>query len=163
MRARIAASLIVAASLMPLLPASGQDRPDYLDDRSTASSVVASFYNAINRQEYSRAYSYFGIDAAGASYEDFKAGYADTASVSVKTGAEISDGAAGSTYYTLPVAIDAQSRAGKHKVFAGCYTLRLVQPAVQDTPQFSPLHIEKAALKVAKGSLDMLVGKPCAP
>ncbi len=32
----------------------------YLDDRSTPIQVLKSYYNAINRQEYVRAYSYWG-------------------------------------------------------------------------------------------------------
>ena len=38
--------------------------PDYLDDRSTAEAVIGSYYDAINRKEYARAYSYREPQAA---------------------------------------------------------------------------------------------------
>lgn len=144
------------------VPALAQEQPPtYLDDRSTAERVISSFYNAIDRQEYLRAYSYFGPGAEVSDYAKFKAGYQTTTRVTIKTGTETSEGAAGSIYYTLPVAIDALNTDGTHQVFAGCYTLRLAQPSVQDAPPFVPLHIERGALKPAEGSLDELVAKPC--
>lgn len=46
-----------AAALMAVASAAFAHEP-YLDDRSTATSVVRSYYNAINSREYSRAWSY---------------------------------------------------------------------------------------------------------
>ncbi|MGH6859926.1 MAG: hypothetical protein ACRECY_06700, partial [Phyllobacterium sp.] len=40
-----------------------QTPPEYLDDRSTPETVIKSYYNAINRQEYARAYSYYAPDS----------------------------------------------------------------------------------------------------
>jgi hypothetical protein len=117
-------------------------QPAYLDDRSTAAALVRSFYNAVNRQEYARAYTYFGANPPQP-YASFAGGYANTAFVTVATGAAVSDGAAGSIYYTLPVAIDAQQSNGTHKQFAGCYVTRLVQPTIQDPP-VEPMFIFKA-------------------
>lgn len=57
-----------------------------------------------------------------------------------------SEGAAGSTFFEIPVAIAATSKKGDQKIFAGCYTLRLVNGAVQDPPN-APLRISKAGLK----------------
>ena len=62
--------------------------PAYLDDRSTAGSLVRSFYNAVNLHQYARAYSYFGDNAAPEPYENFAQGYQDTQFVTVVTGAE---------------------------------------------------------------------------
>jgi hypothetical protein len=146
----------VAAILATALPAFSA-MPDYLDDRSTPQSLVKSFYNAVDRQEYARAYTYFA-DGAPLPYPAFAQGYADTASVSVLTGKAESDGAAGSTYFNLPVAIDAVSKTGTHKQFAGCYTLRLVQPAIQDPP-VKPMFIDKATLKPAHGALKDILPK----
>jgi hypothetical protein len=126
-------------------------QPAYLDDRSTAASLVRSYYNAVNRHEYARAYTYFG-DSPPQPYQQFADGYADTVSVSVATGAATSDGAAGSTYFTLPVAIDALQSNGTHRQFAGCYTTRLIQPGVQDPP-VTPMFIYKATLHVAHGPI----------
>jgi len=146
--------------------AAAQDTPAYRDDRSTATSVIESLYNAINRHEYLRAWSYFETEAGGddatADYEAFKEGYADTVSVTIVTGTETAEGAAGSTYYTIPAAIEAVDGEGKHRRFAGCYTLRLAQPAIQDTPPFSPLHIIEGALKPVKsGDLDAILPESC--
>jgi hypothetical protein len=131
-------------------PALAQDQPDYLDDRSTAEAVIRSYYNAIDRKEYARAYSYFG-GAAAPEYEGFVKGYADTADVAVMFGEMAQEGAAGSTYYTLPVTLDVSRTDGTSAKFAGCYTLRLVQPANQAEPPFEGIHIEGAKLHEAKG------------
>ena len=151
------AVLVLGGVVMPAMA----DNSSYVDDRSTAKTVIESFYNAINRSEYARAYSYFGDSADIQPFADFQAGYADTASVTVKTGDETSEGAAGSTYYTLPVAIDAEATDGTHKVFAGCYQLRLVQPALQEEPPFRPLHIEKGTLKLVEEPFEKVTMTTC--
>ena len=52
------------------LPAATEEAPaaqaDYMDDRSTPVSLIGSLYNAIDRHEYLRAWSYFAEDS-----EDF--------------------------------------------------------------------------------------------
>jgi hypothetical protein len=161
--------MLRAAALVVVLfatPAFAQD--DYLDDRSTGTAVIKSFYNAINRQEYVRAWDYFQHDVDPdqtqvlvAPFTQFQAGYADTASVTLLTGEEVSEGAAGSLYYSVPVAIDAVSTSGEHTQFAGCYTLRLVQPLLQETPPYKPLHIDQADLKPAKGELADILPASC--
>lgn len=153
---RIASATFAVFVALPALAA----QPAYLDDRSTAAALVKSFYNAINRHEYARAYTYFG-SVAPQPYATFADGYADTASVKVATGRTVSDGAAGSVYYTLPVAIDALQSDGTHKQFAGCYTARLVQPSVQDPP-VTPMFIAKAHLDAAHGSLRAILPR-CPP
>ncbi|HEY4201016.1 MAG TPA: hypothetical protein VGM83_10685 [Devosiaceae bacterium] len=139
-----------------------QNDPDaYMDDRSDPVAVITSFYNAINRQEYVRAYSYYGDAAQAGDYQKFADGYADTAHVELLTGKATSDGAAGSIYYSLPIAIDAKAADGSHKQYAGCYLLRLSNPQVQATPPFNPMHIEKGALKPASGALDAILPSKC--
>ena len=145
--------LLVLALTTPAIAA-----PQYLDDRSTPEAVISSFYNAIGRQEYARAWSYYEDGQGVPRFDDFVKGYADTASVAVSFGQSAQEGAAGSIYYTLPVSIDALSGAGKHSYFAGCYTLRLANPAIQAAPPFRPLHIVEGHLKKAKGP-----GKSFAP
>jgi len=126
--------------------------PAYLDDRSTAASLVNSYYNAVNRREYARAYTYFGPNGGPKPYADFAQGYQDTEHVSVLTGAAQSDGAAGSIYYTIPVAIDALTADGRHRQFAGCYVTRLIEPGNQDPPVV-PMYIYQAKLNAAHGRL----------
>ena len=158
--------LLLAAALALVSAPSVLADEAYIDDRSTATSVITSFYNAISRQEMTRAWSYYRHDdptdaASTAKFDEFAKGYADTASVTLLTGVEQPDGAAGSVYYTLPVAIDAVSNSGTHTQFAGCYTLRLVQPANQVVPPFSPLHIEEGHLEPAKGELSAILPTDC--
>jgi hypothetical protein len=147
-------ALPLAALAAPVLAA---DAP-YLDDRSTPQSVISSFYNAIDRQEYARAYSYYADGQGAPKFADFQQGYADTKSVKVTFGKAAAEGAAGSTYWTLPVSLDAVNAAGKHSYFSGCYTLRLANPSIQAVPPFEPLHITDGKLKSAKGA-----GKSFAP
>ena len=51
------------------------------------------------------------------------------------------EGAAGSLYYKVPLALKALTTSGAAQTFVGCYTLRLAQPAVQATPPFQPIGI----------------------
>jgi len=144
-------TLITLALLAIALPALAQEPPQYLDDRSTPQAVVQSYYNAINRTERARAHSYYHPGNAPP-YEDWAAGYAHTASVELVLGEVSAEGAAGSTYYNLPVALAATSDTGAVTRFSGCYILRLVNPGVQSVP-FSPMHIEQAHLEPLDGPL----------
>ena len=144
------------------LPASAQE-PDYVDDRSTPVAVIQSFYNAIDRHEYARAYSYYAEGQGVAPFDQFQAGYADTDTVSIAFGEVASEGAAGSTFYTVPVSVDAVSTSGRHSYFAGCYTLRLANPSIQAEPPFQPMHIVEGHLKTAKGVGQKYAPKDCGP
>ena len=152
-------ALLVAMLGSTVLPALAQNEPDYRDDRSTPEAVVESLYNAVTRKEFLRAYSYFHANADVPPLEQFAKGYAETASARVRTGKATSDGAAGSIFYSLPVVVESTSTAGKSAVYAGCYELRLVQPAVQALPPFQPLGIVKGKLAETKASFDEARGK----
>lgn len=142
MNAAVAAALASTLALPSL--ASAQDA--YLDDRSDAASLVRSLYNAVNRKEYARAWDYYGDEKPAKTYDTFVQGYAETTRVDVATGAVSEEGAAGSVFYQVPVAIRATDAKGEQKVFAGCYTARLAQPQIQEPP-FRPMHIEKGTLE----------------
>lgn len=143
------AGLLLAALILLPFPASafGAALSTYRDDRSTPEAVVTSLYNAIDRHEYLRGWSYFreGPDRPG--HDSFEAGYRKTKSVRLKLGKATSEGAAGSVFYTLPVAIEATGTDGRKTVFEGCYELRLVDPSIQATPPFQPMGIVKGTLK----------------
>ncbi len=134
-------------------PAALSAPPAYSDDRSTPEALVQSLYNAINRKEYLRAWSYFQPGATPA-YTAFKAGYADTASVEVKLGKASAEGATGSVQTRLPVTIRAHQSDGTSTVFAGCYTLVQVDPSVQDAPPFRPIQIAMAHLQASTSGFD---------
>jgi len=132
----------------------------YLDDRSSADAVVNSLYNAINRHEFARAWGYFGDTKPAKDFATFVKGYDGTDTVEVKTGAVSEDGAAGSIYYSVPVAIQATDKKGEAKVFAGCYTVRQVNAQVQEPP-FQPIFIDKGALKPSTEDFDSAVPASC--
>ena len=140
---RILAGLLVAAAC----GSTARAEPAYLDDRSDAAQLVRSLYNAVNRHEYARAYDYF-VTPPVKSYDAYVKGYEDTEFVDVLTGEVKADGAAGSTYYTVPTAIRAKGKGGT-SYFAGCYTIKAVNGAIQDPPS-RPLQIQSAKLKPAK-------------
>lgn len=134
--------------------------PPYLDDRTDAAAVIHSLYNAISRHEYARAWDYFGDTKPTKDFDSFAKGYDGTETVEVLTGSAGSEGAAGSIYYTIPVAIRAVDKAGNGKVFAGCYTLRQVNAEVQ-APPFSPIRIEKGALEPSDKDIKEALPESC--
>lgn len=121
--------------------------PPYVDDRSDAGALLRSFYSAINRHEYTRAWSYFGETKPTEDFEQFVNGFKDTEEVRANVGEPGSEGAAGSVFYSVPVAVLARQKDGAQKVFAGCYTARLANPDIQAEPPFVGMHIEKGDLK----------------
>ncbi|MFZ1681850.1 MAG: DUF1176 domain-containing protein [Rhizobiaceae bacterium] len=138
------ASCLALASTV-VAPAGEPASPPFVDDRSDAAAVIRSLYSAVNRREYARAWSYFSTPPSK-SYEAFVNGYGATTHVDVVTGRPIAEGAAGSIYYLVPVAIRSTGPGEKENVFAGCYTVRQVNPQIQEPP-FRPMAIEKGALK----------------
>ncbi len=143
--ASIALAITLLATVLAGRTALAADAP-YIDNRSDAASLVRSLYSAINRKEYARAWSYFGETKPAKDFETFVAGFKDTVSVKVITGGVSAEGAAGSTYFSVPVAIAATGPDGSDTVFGGCYTARIVNPQLQETT-FAPLHLEKGSLK----------------
>ena len=154
--------LLTATSLLAsvyCVPALAQNSPVYLDDRSSPRQLINSLYNAINRHEYGRAYSYFSKPPSP-SYEDYEKGFAETDEVEVLTGLPAEDAGAGTVHYTLPVAIRSTSTNGDSRVFAGCYTLKLSSPSAQTTP-YTPLVIEEGHLRPAEGELKDVLPDRC--
>ena len=96
----------------------------YYEDRTGPVPLLASYYNAINRQDYPRAWDYWEHPPSP-SYESFVQGFANTASVLLAvrppTGFE---GAAGSTYTSIPALLSATHWDGSRHNFAGCFVVR---------------------------------------
>ncbi|CZT33728.1 hypothetical protein [Rhizobium sp. 9140] len=158
------ASLALSAALLTgtftLPPAAfAQDAP-YVDDRSDGAKLVRSLYNAIERKEFARAYAYFGDKPPAGDYASFVQGYRNTVEVEVTTGVVTQEGAAGSLYAPVPVAVRSVDKDGKERVFAGCYVTRIVNAAIQEPP-FMPLHIESAELGEVKTPFADAVPKVC--
>lgn len=116
----------------------------YLDDRSTATGLMMSFFNAINRMEYLRAYSYWRnpADSLG-TFDDFSTGYQETKAVSITFGEIGGDAGAGQMYYNVPVVLNVTKTDNSAQRFAACYILHLGQPSVQATPPFQSLSIDR--------------------
>lgn len=125
----------------------------YLDDRSDAVQVLRSLFNAVNRKEYLRAYSYWEPGAAELkSLDQFAQGYANTKSVQLIAGSPLTDAGAGQFYFKVPVTLFAQTGDGATQTFVGCYTLHISNPSIQGTPPFQPLAISAARVSlVANG------------
>jgi len=161
--------VLLAATALFSLAISGQaavaadDTPEapYVDDRSSAEAVIRSLYSAINRHEFARAWGYYGDAKPAKDFDSFVKGYDGTDKVEVATGAISDEGAAGSIFYNVPVAIRATDKSGGEKVFAGCYTLRQVNAQAQAAPPFDPIHIEKGALKPSTADFEKAVPPSC--
>ena len=119
----------------------------YLDDRSNAESLIRSLYNALNLHQYARAYDYFSEPPAK-DFASYARGYDNTEHVDVLVGESQADGAAGSTFYSVPTALRSKSKDGKFSYFAGCYTVRAIN--ADQEPPYKPLHINQAKLKPIK-------------
>jgi hypothetical protein len=106
----------LGAEIHPTAPpaSSAYDKPN------SPADLLASFYNAVNRQEYQRAYGYW--ETPPSSYDDFVRGYQDTASVQliVEPPTRI-EGAAGNLYAQVPTVLVATQRDSSRQTFAGCY------------------------------------------
>ena len=162
-------ALFAATAFLSLAPTgqtalAADDAPEapYVDDRSSADAVIRSLYSAINRHEFARAWGYFGETKPAKDFDSFVKGFDGTDKVEVETGSVSDEGAAGSIFYNVPVAIRATDKTGGEKVFAGCYTLRQVNAQIQAAPPFDPIpqalgeEVELFLLRL-KGSLDRLL------
>lgn len=67
-------------TIQTLAPAIATPAP--FDDTSTPAGTLKSFYNALDRHDYARAYTYLGYDD-GHTLADFTRGYTDTAAVTL--------------------------------------------------------------------------------
>lgn len=108
-------------TLPPDAPPAAPDGPGPAE----AVAVVRAYYGAINAADYSRAHALWATGASGQTPDQFAAGFAGTASVAADVGAPGRiEGAAGSRYIEVPVAVEARQRDGGVRRFVGAYTLR---------------------------------------
>lgn len=76
---------------------------------------MESYYNAINRKEYTRAYSYYSEEGREPDFKTFVKGYEKTKSVKVALRKTEPDPGAGQIYWSQPLAIEAEDEDGKKK------------------------------------------------
>jgi len=136
-------------------PGAGIDSSHYVDNRSAGEQVIQSYYNAVNRKEYSRAYGYWESGAAAlAPFGAFAAGYTNTKSVTLATKPGTTDVGAGQLYYSVPAVVTSSNADGSTTAFSGCYKLHLGSPNAQATPPFQPLGIQSAKIAQAASGAD---------
>lgn len=137
--------VIILALLLPLSVVSAQTEDQELAYNNPTSPVdlVASYYNAINRLEYQRAYSYW--QSPPNSYNDFVNGFADTLNIQVIVQPPTRIGvAAGSRYVSIPTVLIADHQDGTQHVFAGCFVTRISNLQPPDIPQEDVWHLYSA-------------------
>ena len=117
---------VPADVVAPALPAPAPAAPPE-PGAAEAAAVVRSYYASINAGQYPRAYALWsdGGRASGQTAGQFAGGFSDTAKVTVSTGEPGRvEGAAGSRYVTIPVAVEAVQADGSVRHYDGSYTLR---------------------------------------
>lgn len=154
---------VVVAPVTADAEAPAANDTDYLDDRSSAKALITSYFNAINRKEYARAWSYWTQGSDVQPYGKFKEGFANTKETQVTFGRASSEGAAGSLYTQQRIALSVSNEDGTHEYFAGCYTTHLSQPAVQDQVPFKPMGIREAKVTAVDtdAAAQALLTQPC--
>ncbi len=127
----------------------------YLDDRSSPIGLMNSFFNALNRREYLRAYSYWRnpADSLG-DFNAYMAGYETTDQVSITFGQIGGDAGAGQMFYNVPLLMDVLNTDGSTTQFVACYVLHLANPSVQGEPPFTPLAIQRGGAQMLTSGTD---------
>jgi hypothetical protein len=148
-------------------PSVAGETPFY-EERTDPVAALISYYNAINRKEYERAYSYFQgapnpDPTLAPPYKQFLQGYGDTALVTVAVGKVFMDAGAGNRYATFPVVLTARHTNGSTQLFSGCYTMHRVAEGISDDPNDELWSISAAKLAVAPAgsSVDQLLAQSC--
>ena len=132
-------------------PTSGASSGDVgARDPEAAVAVIRDYYAAIDQQDYRRAYRHWGDEgkASNQSFKGFADGFKHTASTSVEIGKPgLIEGAAGSSFITIPVTVAAVSDRGARQRFTGSYVLRHVNDVLGSTLAQRRWHIASASLK----------------
>ena len=150
------AATVAPPTTNPPGPQASPSAANYIDDRSTASQVIVSYYNAVNRREYSRAYSYYTTPSTAlGSFTNFANGYANTTSVDLVFGQITSDTSMSQTFFTVPVILKATTTNNAHTNYAACYIVHQANPSVFSGPGFQPMGIDRGGAKtLAGGAVD---------
>ncbi len=148
-------------------PATAGQVPFY-EDRTDPVAALVSFYNAITRKEYQRAYSYFQgapnpAPALVGPYAGWVQGYATTTAVTVATGKAVLDAGAGNIYAAFPVALTATHTDGSSQVFSGCYVMHRINAGISPNPNDALWSINAAQIGAApaNASVAQLLAQTC--
>lgn len=139
---------VSTATFAPIPTAFSTNVGGYIDDRSTPITLITSLFNAVNRKEYLRAYSYWSNPTTSlGSLTSFTNGYADTASVNIVFGTITSGAGAGQVYYTVPVLLKGIATNGQPGNYAACYVIHLARPENFGEPPIHPMSIDRGTAK----------------
>jgi hypothetical protein len=131
-------------------PPPDQPEPRY-DDCTDPVHLLASYFNAVNRREYQRAWEYWK-NPPNPSYEDFLQGYAETAFVllAIRPPTWV-EGAAGSQYAEVPsLPIATHTDASVH-AFVGCYVAWRVNPDLSGAAGEAGWSLDQARVRAIPG------------
>jgi hypothetical protein len=108
--------------------------------------LLASYYDAINRKQYQRAYGYW--QSPPMAYQQFANGFSDTTSVQLIVQPPTrGEGAAGSTYVQIATVLIAQHTDGSTHTYGGCFVTRKSNLQPPDIPKADVWHIYSAQLE----------------
>ncbi len=143
-------------------PASGGNipLPPAYEDRTTDVGLLQSYYNAINRRDFQRAYNYWENHTAAppngsGPYQAFAQGYATTASVVLNLGKPVTQGAAGSIFSDVPTVLIARQSDNSIQTFYGCYTVRRTNDGISPDPNAVLWRVYKGVLQAAPANPDL--------
>ena len=143
-------TLMILAWLMFRAVSALAGEPAYLDERSNALQLISSYFNAINRHEFARAWSYWREGMPGVTYKEFVERYNGIISIDFVPGVPVWEGAAGSIYFQVPLALRRNSDNNRPEMLRGCFVVKQVNPKIQDPP-FTPMQIIRGNLTRVKG------------
>lgn len=129
-------ALLILVTMLPLTLLAQEELPAY-DNLDSPIDLLASYYNAIERNEFARAYGYWGEwGSAPLEYSEFVVGFSETTSIQLIVQPPIRVGvAAGSAYVEIPTVLLAEHKDNTSHVFAGCFVTRrsnLQPPAIPE-------------------------------
>ena len=154
-----------------VMPAGNPASSPRYEDRTGVEQTLLSYYNAVNRKEYQRAYGYWESPGMGPTstppdYATFVQGYARTEYVAVTTGTPSYDAGAGNFWATVPTVIVATTIGGGREVFAGCYVLHHTNPGADPRPGAELWKLNRARIEGARPDATpaaLLAGLRCDP
>ncbi len=123
--------------------------PFYESRNVAPERFLISYYNAINRHEYQRAYNYWESPNSLPPFAQFAAGYATTAFVELTVGAASGQGAAGSVFADIPTVLVVHHTDASREVFFGCYTVRHTNPGIDPNPDATLWRVYSAKIQAA--------------
>ena len=139
--------IVILAIMVSLTFAQTEEIQSQYDVVTSPVDIVASYYDAINQQDYPRAYAYW--QSAPLSYTDFANGFADTVTTQLIVQPPTRIGvAAGSQYVKIATVLISQHQDGTEHTYSGCFTTRksnLQPPAIptEDTWHLYSAHLEE--------------------